>query len=362
MKLESAGPGTVVAFAGGSSPTTSPALRMVAVEDLCLTRRRCGRGFAYFDARGRRISDKVTLDRLRGLAIPPAYAEVLIAPRANHHIQAVGRDEAGRLQYLYHPAWEAVREARKSTKLARLCTALPTLRRRLARILATPGLSREKALAAVIALIDRTHIRVGCDDYVHSGRSRGASTLLKRNVRIEGDRIFLAFVGKRRMPVQCSLRSPRLAGALEELRQLPGPRLFQYRNGDGALRKVSAAEVNAFLRELAEVEVTAKDFRTLAATAAAGERLCLLERAASASARKRQVAEVIRAVAALLANTPAIARKSYVHRELIDAFETGELARLAERTLRQRHLSQGEALVASLFPLRERAGSGTLAA
>lgn len=355
--------GVVVEFpAAARTAAAAPALRIVAVEDLRYTRRRCGRGFVYFDERGRRISDRGTLERVRRLAIPPAYAEVLIASRPNHHIQAVGRDEAGRLQYLYHPDWEAVREARKTTRLARLCAALPALRRRLARVLATPGPSREKTLAAVIALIDRTHIRIGCDDYVHSGRSRGASTLLKRNVRIEGDRVFLDFVGKRRTPIQCALRSPVLARALEELRALPGPRLFQYRNAEGALRPVSAAEVNAFLRELAEAEVTAKDFRTLAATAAAGERLCVVERGASVTARKRQVAEVIRAVAQLLANTPAIARKSYVHRELVDAFESGELARLAERVERPRSLSHGEALVASLFPLRRRPRRAALAA
>jgi len=337
--------------ATGPLATKPAGLRIVAVAELSWTRRRCGRGFAYFDQHGRRISDRDTLDRVRRLAIPPAYAEVLIAARPSHHIQAVGRDEAGRLQYLYHPAWEAVREARKTTRLARLCAVLPRLRRRLSRLLAAPGPSREKTLAAVIALIDRTHIRIGCSDYVHSGRSRGASTLLKRNVRIEGERIFLDFVGKRRTPIQCALRSPSLARALLELRQLPGPRLFQYRTADGALRPVSAAEVNAFLRELAEAEVTAKDFRTLAATAAAGERLAALERGGSPTARKRQVAEVIRAVSSLLANTPAIARKSYVHRALIGAFESGELARLAERVELRRDLSRGEALVASLFPL-----------
>jgi DNA topoisomerase-1 len=333
-----------LAAALGQLPEPAPpVLRIVAVESLCYTRRRCGRGFTYHDRRGRRIRDAATLRRVHSLAIPPAYAEVLIAPSADHHIQAVGRDEAGRLQYLYHPAWESVREARKTTRLAALCAVLPTLRRRLRRILATPGLSREKAIAAVIALIDRTHIRIGCADYVHSGRSRGASTLLKRNLRCEDDRIFLNFVGKRRTPIQCSLRSPLLARVLQELRELPGPRLFQYRNGGGKLRPVSAAEVNALLRELAGAEVSAKDFRTLAATAAAGERLCALERGASATARKRQVNEVIRAVAQLLANTPAIARKSYVHRELVRAFDTGELQRLAQRVERLPELSQGEA-------------------
>jgi DNA topoisomerase-1 len=341
-----------VATLGGAPELPAPALRIVAVESLCYTRRRCGRGFTYHDRRGRRINDAATLRRVRQLAIPPAYADVVIAPGADHHIQAVGRDEAGRLQYLYHPAWETVREARKTTRLAALCAVLPTLRRRLRRILATPGLSREKAMAAVIALIDRTHIRIGCSDYVHSGRSRGASTLLKRNVRCEGDRIFLDFVGKRRKPIQCSLRSPVLARVLEELRQLPGPRLFQYRAADGKVRPISAAEVNGLLRDLAGADVSAKDFRTLAATAAAGERLCTVERGASATARKRQVAEVIRSVAQLLSNTPAIARKSYVHRELIGAFDTGELQRLVQRVERRPELSQGEALVASLFPLR----------
>jgi DNA topoisomerase I len=303
---------------------TGGSLRQTPVEALTIRRRRRGRGFEYLDGGGRRLTDDSTLERIRSLAIPPAYREVRIARRPDAHLQAVGRDDAGRLQYRYHPAWDEVRAQRKSAQIAEFCAALPRIRRRIARDLRADGLPRERVLAAVVTLIDRTHIRIGCEDYVHSGRSRGAATLLKRNVRSQGDLVSLSFVGKGGREMCCEIESAPLARVIGELGRLPGRRLFQYRD-DSGIRRVTAAEVNGYLQEIAGSVVTAKNFRTLAASAAAAEILARTEPAASRSARRRQVAAVVAEIAEMLGNTPAVTRKSYVLGEVLDAFKNDRL-------------------------------------
>lgn len=322
-------------------------LRQVERKALNIRRRRRGRGFAYVDGKGEPVTDAATLGRIRSLAIPPAYRNVRIARQPNAHLQAVGRDDAGRLQYRYHPDWDHIRESRKEEQLAVMCAALPTVRRRIARDLRKPGLPRERVLAAVVTMIDKTHIRIGCEDYVHSGRSRGAATLTKRNVRCEGDRIHLSFSGKGGREIRCALRSERVARVVRALGRLPGSRLFQYRGEDGRRRRVTAADANRYLQDIAGAPVTAKDFRTLAATAAAAEMLMTETPSASRTGRRRQVAAVVKRVADMLGNTPAVARKSYVHRRLVDAFESGRLGRM--RRSKVPGLSCGEALVAKLL-------------
>jgi DNA topoisomerase-1 len=322
-------------------------LRQVERKALDIRRQRRGRGFAYVDGKGATVTDPATLGRIRALAIPPAYGGVRIARHANAHLQAVGRDDAGRLQYRYHPDWDHIRESRKEERLAAMCAALPAVRRRIARDLRKPGLPRDRVLAAVVTLIDRTHIRIGCEDYVHSGRSRGAATLTKRNLRCEGDRIHLSFSGKGGREIRCALRSAPVARVVRALGRLPGSRLFQYRGEDGRRRRVTAADANRYLQDIAGAPVTAKDFRTLAATAAAAEMLMTETPAASRTGRRRQVAAVVKRVADMLGNTPAVARKSYVHRRLIDAFESGRLGRM--RRSKTPGLSCGEALVAKLM-------------
>ena len=324
-------------------------LRPVSPEDLPIRRVRHGKGFVYRDDKGQRIVDKTVLQRIRSLVIPPAYRDVRIAAHPRDRLQAVGRDDAGRLQYLYHPAWDDVREHRKEERLASLCCTLPRIRARVARAIAQPGLGREKALAAVVLLLDRTHIRIGCEDYVHSGRSRGAATLLKRNVRRQGDEVLLCFRGKGGRDMECGLEARDFLPVLEQLRRLPGRRLFQYRDDHGKIRHVRSTDANAYLREIAQAPVTAKDFRTLAATAMAGERLAALDQAMSPTQRKRQVAAVMKEIAAMLGNTPAVARKSYVHRRLVDAFEDGTLSDLFKRCRATRYLSRAEVAVATLF-------------
>ncbi len=300
-------------------------LKLAAPRDLSITRKRAGRGFYYLDHKGRRISDKAVLERIRSLAIPPAYEDVRIAADSRHHLQAIGRDEAGRAQYRYHPDWEAVRETRKVERLDQVIEALPKMRRAVARDLASPRLSRAKALAAAVALIDETHIRVGCEAYVRSNKAHGASTLLKRHLEVKGDSVRLSFRGKGGKEVSAKLRSARLARALARVASLPGRRLFQYRDDDGRIRRITSTDVNAYLREVTGLPVTAKDLRQLGASATAAEQLVDVEPAQSETGRRRQLAAVMRAVSERLSNTPAVVRKSYVHAIVVEAFASGAL-------------------------------------
>jgi DNA topoisomerase-1 len=331
---------------GHSQPS---GLAIVSSEALPILRRRCGRGFLYFDGKGRRVNDPAVLERIRRLAIPPAYADVRIADREDAHLQAVGRDQAGRVQYRYHPDWETVREEQKAEQLAAMCAALPRLRRRIRADLATAGPTARRTLAGIVMLIDRTHIRIGCENYVHTGRSRGAATLLKRNVGVRGDWLDIRFRGKGGKMFDISARIPLLARAVPEWLELPGTRLFQYRDAAGRIARASAGEVNAYLREIASAPISAKTFRTLAASAYAVERLGVTEPAASPTGRRRQIKAVMTDIAARLGNTPTIVRKSYVHGRVLDAFEAGTLADLYAAAEAGRLVSRREAALARLL-------------
>lgn len=318
-------------------------------EELMIRRRRCGKGFVYLDEDGGRIRDREVLDRIRSLAIPPNYDDVRIAADPDAHLQAIGRDEAGRTQYRYHPKWEVVRERQKIDRLSAISHAIGRIRRRIGRDIRRPLGSREKTLATLVMLLDRSHIRIGCEGYVHSGRSRGAATLLKRNIEVTGDTVRLGFRGKGGRELEHFLRAPVLAEAITDLQSVPGRRMFQYRDPAGSIRAVTAADVNAYLNDVAGAAVTAKDFRTLVANAEAARRLGALKPGTTSVSRRRQVAAVCREVAALLGNTPAVVRKSYVHGELVKAFEEERLFRLCARTKPRANLRRGEEVVAALF-------------
>jgi len=305
-------------------------LRLVGTDALSIRRRRRGKGWSYLDSAGRVIRNGAEVRRLARLAVPPAYADVLYAEDPSAHLQAVGRDAAGRLQYRYHPDWEKVREMRKARRLARLADVLPRIRRSVGQHLAGSEPTREFALAAVIELVARSAIRPGGESYARLRGTRGAATLLKSNVTIYGESITLSFRSKGGKTVVKEFAAPALASALATLRRLPGRRLFQYRAESGDVRHVTAREVNAFLREIAGAQISLKDFRTLLASASALEALARTEPAASERQRRRQVLKAVRAVADDLANTPAICRKSYVHAIVVAAFEDGVLERFAD--------------------------------
>ena len=324
-------------------------LRRIAVEALTIRRVRSGRGFAYFDADGSCIRDRRVRRRLAKLAVPPAYREVLYARDPSAHLQAVGRDEAGRLQYRYHPDWEKIRERRKAQRLLRLIDTLPRIRRAVTQHLAGGETGREFALAAAVELVGASAIRAGSEAYARERGTRGAATLLKSNVNVTGETVVLSFRGKGGKRIAKDLRAPRLAAAMTALATLPGRRLFQYRDAEGEVRHIRARDINAFLRSIAGAHISLKDFRTLCATARVLDRLARVTPAQSKHQRKRQVLDAIREAADDLVNTPTVCRKSYVHETVLDAFESGALKKYAAAIKPTRKAARRKRLMARVL-------------
>jgi DNA topoisomerase I len=322
-------------------------LKIVRPEQLTLARRRHGEGFTYLDAKGHAIKDKALLTRLKKLAVPPAYENVMYAADPRAHLQAIGHDAAGRLQYRYHADWEKVREMRKGMRLSQFVEALPRIRRRIGRNLAEESLTKEFALSAVIELVATTSIRAGGEEYARERGTRGAATLLKSNVRVQDGKIVLRFRAKGGKDVVKEVDAPRLIGAIEVLRGLPGKRLFQYKS-DSGVHPVHAQDVNRFLQEIADVAITLKDFRTLCASAAVLEELSKLEPAESATGRKKQVLQAVKNAAEELSNTPTVCRKSYVHDAVVEAFENGVLEDYADALKTTRSPAKREAVLAEV--------------
>lgn len=307
---------------------TRAGLILLRPEDLTLTRRRAGTGFSYRDAEGKPIRDREVLARLASLAVPPAYEEVRFSAYPRGHLQAIGRDAAGRVQYRYHPDWEKVREWRKAKRLATFARALPKVRRAVGRDLSGGAPTRRFALAAVVELVALTCIRAGGETYARNG-TRGAATLLKSNVKLEEGRVVLKFRAKGGQPQMREICVPRVVTIIETLKTLPGRRLFQWRESDGSIRMVRASDVNAYLKEVSGAAISLKDFRTLVASASVLETLAATVPATSARARRKQVLEAVREAAVELANTPAVCRRSYVHGAIVTAFEDGVLKRFS---------------------------------
>lgn len=315
---------------------------------LTIRRIKRGKGYCFIRANGSQIRHAGTIRRLHSMAVPPAYREVRYSPDPSSHLQAVGIDAAGRLQYRYHADWEKVREQRKAHRLARLVAALPKIRRHVSMHLAGDEPTREFALSAVIELIARTAIRPGNESYARLNGTRGATTLLKSNVMLEEDSFVLTFKAKGGKAVRKECNAAKLVRAIGILRTVPGKRMFQYRDASGVVRGVSTTTVNAFLREIAGIKISLKDFRTLMASAVVVESLSRITPAASQRGRKRQVLEAIRAAADQLSNTPAICRKSYVHDTIVTAFEDGILERFAATMKGQRSQKKREQLLAQV--------------
>ena len=315
---------------------------------LTIRRVRRGKGYSFIRANGTQIRHAGTIRRLNRMAVPPAYREVRYSPDPNSHLQAVGVDAAGRLQYRYHADWEKVREQRKAHRLARLVAALPKIRRNVAKHLAGDEPTREFALSAAIELIARTAIRPGNESYAKLNGTRGATTLLKSNVTLEDDAVVLTFKAKGGKAVRKECKAEKLVRAIRILQTVPGKRMFQYRDANGVVRGVSTTTVNGFLREIAGIKISLKDFRTLMASAVVVESLSRITPAASQRGRRKQVLEAIRAAADKLSNTPAICRKSYVHDTIVTAFEDGILERFAATMKGQRSQARREQLLAQV--------------
>jgi DNA topoisomerase I len=275
------------------------------------------------DAGGRPVRDRSTLARIRSLAIPPAYTDVWICADGEGHVQATGRDARGRKQYRYHPDWHTVRGETKYHRLRAFGEALPALRRRVDADLGARTLTRAKAVAAVVALLDATGERIGSAEYARANRTFGLSTLRDGHARIEGTTLRLRFRGKHGLVREVTLRDRRLARTVQRCRDLPGQTLFQYESDDGP-RPITSTDVNGYLREAMGADFTAKDFRTWAGTRAAVR--FLADNSAEGetkTARQRHVRALCEAVAGLLGNTVAVCRKHYIHPAVIEAFEDG---------------------------------------
>ena len=323
-------------------------LKLGDQNQLTIRRIKRGKGYSFVRANGAHIRDARTIRRLHAMAVPPAYADVRYSPDPNSHLQAVGRDAAGRLQYRYHADWEKVREQRKAHRLAKLVAALPKIRRNVSMHLSGEEPTREFALSAVIELIARTAIRPGNESYARLNGTRGATTLLKSNVTLEDDSVVLTFKAKGGKAVKKECNAAKLVRAIGILQSVPGRRMFQYHDASGVVRTVSTTTVNGFLREIAGIKISLKDFRTLMASAVVLESLSRVVPAKSARGRKKQVLEAVRAAAGELLNTPAICRKSYVHDTIVTAFEDGILERFAATMKGCRSQKKREQLLAQV--------------
>jgi DNA topoisomerase-1 len=301
-------------------------LTYVSDLDPGIRRRGAGHGFNYIDAQGQPVTAEPVLERIRKLAIPPAWTDVWIAPSARGHIQATGRDAKGRKQYRYHAHWREVRDSGKYDRLIAFGHALPKLRKQVARDLARPGLPREKVLAAVVRVMEITLVRVGNEEYAKTNKSFGLTTLRDRHARIAGGKAIFEFRGKSGKVQTTGFRDRRLARIVKACQDLPGQRLFQYLDDEGQRHAVESADVNAYLRDALGEDFSAKDFRTWAGTLAAARALVTLPQCADPGAAKTNVTTCVKAVASLLGNTPAVCRQAYIHPAILDAYQAGRLS------------------------------------
>jgi DNA topoisomerase I len=290
-----------------------------------LRRERINGGFRYRRSNGQIIRQRSTLARIKAIAIPPAWEDVWICPNAKGHIQATGRDARGRKQYRYHPAFRSRKDSEKFERLAAFGKALTRVRNRVEADLALPGLPKEKVLAAVVRLLDRTHLRIGNAEYEKSNKSFGLSTLRDRHVAFEGEILRVRFRGKSGVWHDRKVNDRKLARVVRSCRDLPGQQLFQYRDENGKRHKVGSVDVNDYIRESASGHFTAKDFRTWAGTVTAMGQLTNLPLPESRKGVDKVVISVIQEVAAELGNTPAVCRKSYIHPRVLEAFADGSL-------------------------------------
>jgi len=295
-----------------------------------ITRERAGCGFRYRDANGRVIRDGGQLQRIRALAVPPAYRQVWICADPCGHLQATGRDARGRKQYRYHPEWRRQRDDQKFERVLAFAEALPKLRRRVQRDLRAPGLPRDKVLATVVTLLDLTQARVGNAEYARDNRSYGLTTLRDCHAKFVRDgRLRLSFAGKGGTPHDLIVDDRRLARIVRRCQQLPGQVLFQYLDDDGMRHPIDSGQLNQYLQDASGDAFTAKDFRTWAATMRAAVLLGgVAPDARHARAGTVRINQVIAAVADVLRNTPAICRKSYINPLVFDIWRGGGLRHL----------------------------------
>ena len=294
---------------------TEPRLRYVDDSTPGITRKRKGRFWQYFGPDEKRITNRGEIDRLNAIGMPPAYDQVWLSPDPNGHIQGIGYDDKGRRQYRYHPDFRADQESLKYDRLADFGRALSKLRKRVEQDIKGHPSSCEAVIAAVVRLIDATHMRVGSEEYAKANKSFGATTLRNRHARVAGHKVRITYPGKHGIQRTVTVNDRRLARIAKATQDLPGQHLFVFEGENGDVRPVSSSDVNSYIKEAMGDEFTAKDFRTWGASVIAFKEM----RRRSSRSRHVKLKSVIEPVAEALGNTAAISRKSYVHPALIEA-------------------------------------------
>jgi DNA topoisomerase-1 len=306
-------------------------LRYVSDESPGIRRKRTGKGFSYLGSDGHSIRDPETIRRIKRLAIPPAWTDVWICPDPRGHLQATGRDARGRKQYRYHSRWREVRDAVKYDRMLAFAEALPKIRERTDGDLERPGLPREKVLATIVRLLEETRIRIGNDEYRKENGSYGLTTLRNRHVNVIGAEVRFTFRGKSAKNHSIELRDRRMARIIKRFLEIPGQELFKYVDQDGEVKPIDSADVNEYLGEITGEDFTAKDFRTWAGTILAARFLRETAGATNSRAAKKQLVRAISRVADELGNTPAVAKKGYIHPAVIAAYLSGGLKPIGEK-------------------------------
>jgi DNA topoisomerase-1 len=335
-------------------------LRYVNDNDPGYHRKPWGRGFTYINEKGEHITDEKERQRLEALAIPPAWTDIWICPSPDGHIQATGRDEKERKQYIYHTAWEVARNEVKFSHLLTFGEALPRLRVKVAGDLRKHKLSHEAVTALIVRLLDTTYLRIGNSSYAESNGSYGLTTLQNEHTEIEGTAVIFSFPGKGGKQQEVTIRDRRLAQLVQRCHDLPGQHLFQYVGEDGVFRSISSTDVNDYLREHTGEDFTAKIFRTWGATVAAAELLADLDLPESEQEAKKNAVAAVKCAAQLLGNTPAICRDYYLHPAVFEFYESGELARAFQdiqsgKVKNEEGLNEIETAVLRLLRSREQA-------
>ena len=303
----------------------SAGLRYVTDSAPGIRRKRAGSGFTYVGPDGRRITDEKALERIRKLAIPPAYTDVWICPAPNGHLQATGRDARGRKQYRYHPKWREARDETKYGRMVAFSEVLPKIRARVDADLGRPGLPREKVLATVVRLLECTNIRVGNDEYARANGSYGLTTLRDKHVEVSGGSLRFSFKGKSGKTHEVELSDRRLARIVQRCRDVPGEELFQYLDDDGGRQTIGSGDVNDYLREISGQEFTAKDFRTWAGTLLAVTALRDVGPMDTDREAKAAIVQAVDRVAEQLNNTRAVCRKYYIHPTVLESYLAGTM-------------------------------------
>ena len=337
----------------------SAGLRYVTDHQPGIRRVRVGNGFRYVTPQGATVRAAADLQRIRSLAIPPAWRDVWICATSNGHLQATGRDARGRKQYRYHPRWREVRDESKYGRILEFAAALPQLRKRVAADLAGTSLSRNKVLAAVVQLLEKTLIRIGNDEYARDNQSFGLTTMRNRHARVSGSTVRFSFRGKSGKFHNVSFSDARLARIVRRCQELPGRELFQYLDDDGNVQDIGSADVNEYLRAVTGREFTAKDFRTWTGTVLAARALQEFAGFTSQSQAKRNVLAAVEAVAGILGNTRSVCRKCYIHPAIIDAYMDQTLTqalsiKAGQRLAQPGSLSRTETAVLALLQRRLR--------